>query len=526
MAAESIKLMELLRGMDVSYSSNSAIDTDFKDVEVTELVLDSRLASSGCGFVALQGTESHGLSFAGTACAQGAVAILHDGLLSVPRELTKSALCIEVPSLREQLGALADRIYNTVAGGLHCSAVTGTNGKTSCVQNIAALLNSMGVKAGSIGTLGWGIGGALKETGLTTPDVFSVHKALGSMLDQGATHVALEASSHALVQGRLDGVSIHTAVFTNLSRDHLDFHGSFENYAKAKAMLFERTGLEYAVLNADDPYGKAFRSQAICNEDCLSYSTLDASADVYAENIRRHDQGMSATIRSPWGSGEVKLAQIGLFNLQNMLASIASVSLALSHESVELGGTQFSFASLLESVAELATIPGRMQLVDADSGPRVVIDYAHTPDGLLKALQAVKQHCDADVWVVFGCGGDRDKGKRAQMASVAKECAQHIVVTSDNPRTESPEAIIRDIEAGLEAVEQTSQVLSVQTIEDRQQAIEAAVCGASENDWVLVAGKGHENYQHLASGKVPFDDMLVAQAALAQRVRTTQAHRL
>ncbi|MFK8021107.1 MAG: UDP-N-acetylmuramoyl-L-alanyl-D-glutamate--2,6-diaminopimelate ligase [Pseudomonadales bacterium] len=510
MTEYSVELPELLAGL---------IDTvQVPKIAITGVALDSRLLGSGCAFVALQGSTSHGIDFAEKALSLGAAVVLHDGLTKLPA-LSNSANYIEVVGLREKLGTIAHRFYNTANLSIPCIAVTGTNGKTSCVQNIASMFSNLQRKAGSIGTLGWGFGDALESTGLTTPDVLTLHRALRSMVDSGAAAVAIEASSHALAQGRLDGIAISTAVFTNLSRDHLDYHGDLASYADAKAMLFERDGLKNAVLNADDPYYKELSMKVRCSGELVSYSSTDSNASVYAKNIHASDKGVTAQLVTPWGRGEVHLAQIGLFNLQNLLAAISV--LCLEGEALD---------QVLEKVPELEPVPGRMQLLPSETGPKLVVDYAHTPDGLLKALQAITQHCDGQVWVVFGCGGDRDKGKRPEMAAIAEQYADKLVITSDNPRSESPEAIINDIVAGLGKsvnVTQTRDSASVAThtaIVDRASAIETAVNEAGVHDWVLIAGKGHEKYQQLANERIAFDDVLVAQAAHKRRGARAQGY--
>jgi len=510
MTESSVKLSVLLEGL---------VDTSpLPSIELMGLVLDSRLVNPGTAFVAVQGSASHGVDFAEKALSLGALVVLHDGLAELP-EHGDSANYIEVVDLHEKLGIIAQRFYKTANLSIPCIAVTGTNGKTSCVQNIASMLSNLQRKAGSIGTLGWGFGDDLESTGLTTPDVLTLHRALRSMVDSGARAVAIEASSHALAQGRLDGIAISTAVFTNLSRDHLDYHGDLASYADAKAMLFERAGLKNAVLNADDAYYKTLSRRVRCSGEVVSYSTTDSNASVYAKNIHASDEGVTAQLVTPWGRGEVHLAQIGLFNLQNLLAVISVLCLE--------GGT---LEQVLKKVPELEPVPGRMQLLPSKTGPKLVVDYAHTPDGLLKALQAITQHCDAQVWVVFGCGGDRDKGKRPEMAAIAEQYADKLVITSDNPRSESPEAIINDIVAGLGKsvnVAQSSDSESLAThtaIVDRASAIETAVNEAGEHDWVLIAGKGHEKYQQLANERIAFDDVLVAQAAHKRRCTRAQGY--
>lgn len=489
-----IQLSQLLAGTGAELS---------RDCVVTDISLSSNTLRSGELFVARQGGTQHGAYFAEQAVAAGAVAVLHDGLAALP-PLPADIAVVELTNLDDQLGRIAARFFTTdeIVGPL--VAVTGTNGKTSCALNYANLSNALGTPCGVIGTLGWGIPPQLEETGLTTPDIVTVHRSLANMHSAGCAAFAVEASSHALDQGRLECVPITTAVFTNLSRDHLDYHGDFDSYAAAKTRLFYWPGLRNVVINADDEYSPKLLRAVRCSGESITYATESSKADIVAESIELTGHGIKADLRSPWGVARIELTQIGRFSLQNALAVIGALCL----EGAELD-------SVVEQLPSLRPVPGRMQVFGPEPGPHLLVDYAHTPDALEKVLQSLSEHCDAQLWLVFGCGGDRDRGKRAEMAAIAEAYAQHIIVTSDNPRSEDPQAIIDDIVCGFSQQAMHNGAVSTQV--DRHSAIEQAVCHSADRDWVLIAGKGHEKYQQIGSEKIPFDDVLVAQAALQKR---------
>lgn len=476
------------------------------DREIQELSLDSRVAIDGAAFFALQGSVHHGMRFVHQAIENGAAAIVHDGLATLPDDLPDDIGIARLESPRDHLGKLAARFYNSNSTPRKVAAFTGTNGKTSCVLNFSSLANSSGLRAGVIGTLGWGYAEQLVNTGLTTPDVFTVHRIAQAMIEQGCEAIALEASSHALDQGRLDGLDVGTAVFTNISRDHLDFHKSIDNYAAAKSRLFQRAELENVVVNIDSEFSQRMIQSVTPSARLLSYSMSDAAADVFADNIQFHEQGSRFDLRTPWGSDHFELNQMGHFNIANLLAVVAA-----------LCAVGVPFTGLAEAARQLATVPGRMQLLPVDDvqSPKTIVDYAHTPDALAQVLGAASQHCSGNLWVVFGCGGDRDRGKRAEMAQAAQSFATQIVVTSDNPRSEDPARIIADIVAGFDQRKSKDGHIHVEA--DRKRAIEWAVSAAAREDCVVIAGKGHEKFQIVGSNKIPFDDVLIATAALQRR---------
>jgi UDP-N-acetylmuramoyl-L-alanyl-D-glutamate--2,6-diaminopimelate ligase len=321
------------------------------------------------------------------------------------------------------------------------------------------------------------------------------------MLQQGAQMVAMEVSSHALEQGRIDGISIDTAIFTNLSRDHLDYHGDMQSYAAAKQKLFEREELKLAVINCDDGFGKALCDRVHRGSSkLLTYGVSDTTADLGVERFEVTGRGIDASIRTPWGRGALQSRFPGGYNLLNVLAVVAT-----------LCGHGMSLHTVLGAVKQLQAVPGRTQIVSSDDDDiLVVVDYAHTPDALQKILQALREQSQKQLWCVFGCGGNRDRGKRPQMAEVAATLADVVIVTSDNPRDEDPVAIIAEISAGF-------MNNAYRIVEDRAAAITTAIQGAHSGDVVLLAGKGHENYQEIAGKRLPFSDITQAQLALDSR---------
>jgi UDP-N-acetylmuramoyl-L-alanyl-D-glutamate--2,6-diaminopimelate ligase len=372
--------------------------------------------------------------------------------------------------------------------------VTGTNGKTSCSQWIAASLSRAGAKSGVIGTLGAGFPGALNDVGNTTPDALELQARLARFRDEGARAVAMEVSSHGLVQGRVNGVRFACALFTNLSQDHLDFHGTMEAYAEAKARLFAVPGLQSGVLNLDDPVGARFAQRLRGRVRTVGY-TLGAASGT--DEVLRLDDALA--ISSPWGRARLVTRQVGRFNLSNVLGVIGCL--------VAYG---VPFAEAVALVADLPPVPGRMEKVAEE--PLVVVDYAHTPDALekvLDTLRPVARERGGRLVVVFGAGGDRDPTKRSLMGTAASRFADRVVITSDNPRSEDPERIIDAIAAGVRgAAERES---------DRRRAIELAVREAAPQDVVLIAGKGHESHQEIAGRRLPFSDQLIAREAVKGR---------
>ncbi|MDH5822383.1 UDP-N-acetylmuramoyl-L-alanyl-D-glutamate--2,6-diaminopimelate ligase [Luteimonas sp. RD2P54] len=473
---------------------------------------DSRGLRAGEAFVALPGFGTHGLRFADQAEAAGASAILFeppapDGV-AVPRG------AIAVPGLRARLGAMADRLHGSPSAAMATVGVTGTNGKTSTVQLLAQAWTLRGLRAGSIGTLGAGLHGEVAPTGFTTPQVSQMHALLARLRDAGAAAVALEVSSHALDQGRVDGVHFRVAVFTNLTRDHLDYHGDMRAYGDAKARLFAWPGLAAAVINLDDGFGRelharlaaaapspAARAAAPVTPRTVGVSAGgDPAAAVRAMGVALDDAGIAFELQVEGVAHPVRSALLGRFNVDNLLA-VAGTLYALGEAPDAIAGV----------LSRLQPVAGRMNRLGGGGRPLVVVDYAHTPDALEQALASLRAHARGRIVCVFGCGGERDRGKRPQMAAIAEAGADAVIVTDDNPRREDGDAIVADILAGF------ADRAAVAVQRDRRRAIDRAIGEAGPGDIVLVAGKGHEPYQEIAGVRHPFDDTEAAAAALEGR---------
>ena len=482
-------LAELLDGI---------VDAPAPALAVSGLVLDSRAVRAGDVFVALRGGTRHGVEFAPAAVAAGAVAVLFEA----PAEVAPLPVpAIGVPGLRERLGEIANRLLGAPTCEMTVIGVTGTNGKTSTVQLIAQALHGAGRTVGTIGTLGAGLHGALGAGERTTPDVLATHALIASMRASGATALAMEVSSHALDQGRVDGIAFDVAVFTNLTRDHLDYHGTMDAYGAAKAKLFRWPTLNAAIVNTDDAFGRALLAQLPPRVACTSYSAEGRSdAEVRACNVATSIAGLSFTLETPEGRAAVTSKLIGRFNVANLLAVAAT-----------LRALGFPLARVASALAALTPIPGRMSRLGGDARhPLVVVDYAHTPDALVQALTSLRAHTDARLICVYGCGGDRDAGKRPEMGAIAERLADVTIVTDDNPRSENGDAIVAQILAGY------ARPADARVERDRARAIALALSLAHAGDAVLIAGKGHETYQEVRGTKQPFDDYAVAQRLLAE----------
>jgi UDP-N-acetylmuramoyl-L-alanyl-D-glutamate--2,6-diaminopimelate ligase len=466
------------------------------DIEVRGMTLDSRRVGDGEVFVALPGRHSHGLEYAASALRSGASLVLADPAGS---DIAAPPGSMAIPGLRRHLGSIADRLHGAPSSALAVIGVTGTNGKTSFVQLLAQALAALGARPASIGTLGAGMHGCLESGQHTTPDVLSVHALLARYRDAGASHVAMEVSSHALDQGRVDGVRFAAAVFTNLSRDHLDYHGDMAAYAAAKARLFAWPDLRHAVLNLDDSEGRRLYQTVPAGIDALGYG-FAADADVCASALELSLDGLAFDIDTPWGRGRVRSSLLGAFNAHNLLAVIAC-----------LGALGYPLDRMLEVMPGLSPVHGRMNRLGGGGQPLVVVDYAHTPDALEKALSSLRQHGGGRLLCVFGCGGERDRGKRAEMGRIAERLADALWITDDNPRGEDGDAIVADILDGL------AHPARAVVERDRALAITMAVAAAAAIDIVLIAGKGHEAWQERAGQRHPFDDLDHARRALGAR---------
>lgn len=470
------------------------------ELTIRGLVLDSRAVRPGYAFVAIAGFGAHGLKFVDQARASGAAAILFEP--PAPADLPAPHDAIAVPGLRARLGEMGDRFHGRATAAMTVVGVTGTNGKTSTVQLLTQAWHLRGITSGSVGTLGAGLYGRVVPTGFTTPLVLQTHELLADMHDAGAQAIAMEASSHALDQGRVDGVHFDVAVFTNLTRDHLDYHGDMATYGAAKARLFAWPGLKAAVINLDDAFGRELIASLRAEIRAIGVSSRGhASATLRAENLRFDNAGIGFDLVVGEERHPVASPLLGRFNVDNLLA-VAGVLHALGDAPAQVAAT----------LSQLQPIHGRMNRLGGDGhAPLVVVDYAHTPDALEQALASLRAHVTERLVCVFGCGGDRDRGKRPQMAAIAEQHADAVIVTDDNPRFEDGDAIVADIMAGFAHPERAT----VQR--DRAAAIGFAVGTASANDIVLVAGKGHEPYQDIQGVQHPFDDTQVARAALQAR---------
>ncbi|RAP59521.1 UDP-N-acetylmuramoyl-L-alanyl-D-glutamate--2,6-diaminopimelate ligase [Oleiagrimonas sp. MCCC 1A03011] len=466
------------------------------DIAVTGLQIDSRRVRAGDAFVALAGQHAHGITFAPAAVAQGASVILAEGPERAAPEIDAPVIWID--GLRDKAGSLAARFFGQPSEGMTVIGVTGTNGKTSCVQMLAQALTLLGHRAATIGTLGSGLHGSIERGERTTPDALSMQALLAGFREAGASHVAMEVSSHALDQGRVEGVDFDLAAFTNLTRDHLDYHGSMQAYGEAKARLFDWPGLKAAAINVDDAFGRRLAERVSEDVKCLRVSVGGVQAEVTATDVEAHGDGLHFVLHTPWGDAAVRSPLLGRFNVANLLLVAAC-----------LGALGEDFSRVAEVLAQLHPVHGRMSRLGGEAGqPLLVVDYSHTPDALEQALNSLRGHTRGALICVFGCGGERDAGKRPHMGAIAERLADRVIVTDDNPRGEDGDAIVAQILAGMDR----PQAAVVQR--DRAAAIHEALNMAGANDVVLIAGKGHEDYQEVNGQKHPFDDLEVARAAM------------
>ena len=462
---------------------------------VSGLVQDSREVGPGDAFIAIPGFGTHGLRFSSRALDAGAAAIVYE--IPAPEDLEVPADAIAVPGLRSRLGAMADRFHGSPSKAMVTVGVTGTNGKTSTVQLLAQAWTLRGLRAGSIGTLGAGLHGAVEPTGFTTPQVSQLHALLARLRDDGAQAVAMEVSSHALDQGRVDGVHFRVGVFTNLTRDHLDYHGDMASYGAAKARLLRWPGLEAAVVNLDDPYGLQLFESGHAGRTIGISTRGHPAALLRAESVALDGAGIGFRLCTGEAEHPVRSPLLGRFNVDNLLA-VAGVLHALGEDA----------ATIADTLSRLQPVPGRMTRLGGAGRPTVVVDYAHTPDALEQALASLRDHVRGRLVCVFGCGGERDRGKRAQMAAIAERLADAVVVTDDNPRSEDPAQIFSDIRAGFASADKVTFVAG------RSAAIAQIIANADAEDVIVLAGKGHEDYQEINGERHDFSDLVEAEKAL------------
>jgi UDP-N-acetylmuramoyl-L-alanyl-D-glutamate--2,6-diaminopimelate ligase len=468
------------------------------DIMVSGLTQDSHAVHAGDAFVALAGAKHHGIEFASAAIGQGAVAVLAERLPGFRSPVSDPVVWVE--NLRSHLGEIAARFYGDPSASMTLIGVTGTSGKTSTVQMLAQALAHLGKRAATIGTLGAGLHGALHAGERTTPDVIRVHRLLAEFRDAGATDVAMEVSSHALDQHRVDGLHFDVAVFTNLTRDHLDYHGTMEAYGAAKAKLFAWPNLRAAVINIDDAFGRDLATGMPAGVRVMRCGLASSDADIRAGDVHTHSDGIDFELATPWGKASVQSRLLGRFNVANLLA-VAGV----------LGALDVRFDRIVDALQSLEPVAGRMNRLGGGGLPLVVVDYSHKPDPLEQVLATLRAHCEDKLVCVFGCGGERDAGKRPVMGAIAERLADVVIVTDDNPRGEDGDAIVAQIVAGMRAPQRAI------VERDRARAIDMAIAQARAGDVVLIAGNGHETYQEVAGAKRPFDDLRVARAALEAR---------
>jgi UDP-N-acetylmuramoyl-L-alanyl-D-glutamate--2,6-diaminopimelate ligase len=468
---------------------------DALGVAIAGIAVDSRRVRPGDVFVAYPGGVTDGRRHIPQALQAGAVAVLWesagfrwDPALKVPN--------IGVPQLREHLGEIASRFYGHPSRHLWMAGVTGTNGKTSCSHWIAQALARLGRRTAVIGTLGSGFPGQLDAAENTTPDPASLHARLDEYRRQGANGCAMEVSSHGIDQGRVNGVQFDVALFTNLSRDHLDYHKTMEDYGATKAKLFQFPQLRHAVVNLDDAFGKRLAATIDRSRvNVIGYGL--GSGEIAGHRLDLSTRGLKLEITTPWGAARLVSPVIGGFNAANLMGVLGVLMSA-----------EVPLDDAVEALSRIEPVRGRLQMVRQSGAPLVVIDYAHTPDALEKALETLRHALQpgARLHCVFGCGGDRDPGKRPLMGEVATRLADSVVVTSDNPRSEKPRAIIAQIVTGAHP--------NYSIEEDRALAIRRALSAAQADDVVLIAGKGHESYQEIEGRRLPFDDAEVARDLL------------
>ena len=480
----------------MSLSLNKIFPHAGHDLLIRELALDSRNVRAGDLFLAVPGGKFDGRAHIADALQRGAAAVAYEIEGATVLPITEVPL-IPVKGLAAQLSDIAGRFYGEPSHHLHLVGVTGTNGKTSVTQLVAQALDLLGQHCGLVGTLGSGFYGAL-ESGLhTTPNPIAVQATLADLKKAGAKAVAMEVSSHGLDQGRVTALAFDVAVMTNLSRDHLDYHGTMQAYGEAKSRLFAWNDLKCRVVNLDDKFGRQLAADK-CESRLITYSLEDSSAYLYCRQAQFDDEGVRATLVTPQGEHLLRSTLLGRFNLSNVLAAVGA-----------LLGLDYALDEILKVLPKLEGPAGRMQRLGGGSQPLVVVDYAHTPDALEKVLLALRPHAKGRLLCLFGCGGDRDRGKRPLMAEVVERLADGVLVTDDNPRTEDPSVIFDDIRAGFTAVDK------VEFVAGRGQAIARLIASASVDDVIVLAGKGHEDYQEINGERHAFSDLVEAVHALS-----------
>jgi len=486
----------------LSYRGETLIADDDRvaKLEIHSLELDSRKLASNSAFLAVKGSALDGRDFIESD------AVMNTSLSVIFYELNEmteqhqdaiskaSCLCVGVLGLKKKLSLIASVFYDHPSQKLQVYGATGTNGKTSCCYLLAQAFNTLGYKTAFMGTIGNGAPDALQPSPNTTLDAIALQSQLAEFVEQGFTHICMEVSSHALDQYRAAAVYFYAVLLTNLSQDHLDYHVTMEAYAAAKKKLFTEFSPVLAVINVTGEFGREIQSETNA-EFVVTFGNSDSSADVYSEDIVATTKGLSFTVESQTVDIDIQSSLLGLVNVEN-ITLVATVLLALG---VDL-------SSIQSSIADCHAAPGRMEMFSNESLPVVVVDYAHTPDAIQQALQSCRVHCQGELWIVFGCGGDRDQSKRALMGQFAEQFADRVILSNDNPRTEAPEKIFADISSGMSS--------NPEILEDRHEAIHFAIDQATAKDLILIAGKGHEQGQIFADTVLPFSDRDVVKKCL------------
>ena len=482
-----IDLSTLLKWLDIQSTTLG--------INVSGLCQDSRKINTDNVFIALSGFDNHGIDFAYQVQRAGACAILAESIgenkaKPKSRQQPLTIPVIEIDNLSEKLGKLAANYYSNPSDKLQITGITGTNGKTSCAWLMLQAWSQLGIKGAYIGTLGYGTLKQMHPLKNTTPSALELQKILAQFVEDGITHVSLEVSSHGLSLGRVNALNFKGAGFTNISRDHLDFHKTMEEYSNAKKKLFTNNQLDYSIINFNDYYGKKWLSEI--DHPVTSYAMEADEADLHATHIELMPKGIKFKLSWQNRTYDVFTSLLGKFNIDNILLVVAT-----------LLQQQFDIEQIVEIISSFKPVPGRMNRVESKiNSPLVIVDYAHTPDALQQVLLALKQHNAKNMWCIFGCGGNRDKGKRPEMGHIAETLADHVIVTDDNPRYEDNEQITTDILMGMNSVPQV--------IHSRQDAIAYAIEHAHVDDLILIAGKGHESNQLINGKYYPFDDKTIA----------------
>jgi len=500
-----MKLTELLQGW---------VKCEDDDISISGLTLNTQQIQAGDLFIAIKGQHFDGRIYLQEAIAKGASAIVCEaqGINAFLSSTSNAIPIIPVMDLDSLLGKLAKRFYGDPSKNLDVIGVTGTNGKTTSSYVLAQALTRLKKPCGVLGTLGYGFIPHLTHCALTTPDAVSLQKYIYQLKNEGAKAVAMEVSSHGLMQNRVNALEIKSALFTNLTQDHLDYHITMEAYGRAKQKLFQFPSLQRAVINADSPYAEKVLRAITHKIEIASYSlqptmhhaqAFKNTLPICVKSLTQNHKGIVAELDTAWGAGILRSPLLGEFNVSNLLGVLGELCLE-----------GFSLDEALHALSFTTSAPGRMQRLGGICTPQVIIDYAHTPDALEKALKAARVQCERRLWCVFGCGGDRDKDKRAQMGQIAAQYADRIVITSDNPRTEDPGTIIDEIWQGITAEQNENAIKET----DRKSAIEYAIKHALPVDTILIAGKGHENYQIIGEKLLPFSDAKIACEFLGEEI--------